>query len=76
MAADRGQPKYWVAKPKFHLWGEFAEYQSPVTGNPAFHWTYSDEDFVGWVAKLAGSRGGPTGPATVAKQVLQRHRAY
>ena len=74
MAADAEQPKHWIVKPKFHMWVELAEYQSPDTGNPSFHWTYPDEDFVGWVAKLAASRGGPKQACTIAKAVLTKYR--
>ena len=55
----RGTDIYWKIKPKLHMFQELAEYQSQVLGNPKLFWTYVDEDFVGWIATLAKSRGDP-----------------
>ena len=37
----------WVAKPKWHLFQELAEFMARESGNPRFFWSYKDEDFVG-----------------------------
>ena len=68
-----GNDLLWKVKPKFHMWSELAEHSS--WGNPAFHWTYADEDFVGWIASLAGSKGGPKVATTAAAKVLNRYVA-
>ena len=67
--------RFWRVKPKFHMFSELAEYKAPVYGNPSEYWNYMDEDFVGWVAALASSRGGPKSAATTAKNVIDRYRA-
>ena len=69
-----GRPLYWKQKPKMHLFQELSEYQSFVLGNPNTFWTYQDEDFVGIIAGIAASRGGPKKSATPALNVLQRYR--
>ena len=74
-AEKEGHPLHWRVKPKFHTFCELAEYQTPLLGNPAKYWSYADQDFVGWVAKLAASKGGPKAAATTAKGVLERYRA-
>ena len=65
----------WALKPKIHMWQELAEFQAFDLGSPRAFWNYMDEDFVGWLAKLAHSRGGPNAFATSAKRVLDRYRA-
>ena len=62
--SDEASAKYnhdvfWRLKPKFHMFQEMAEYPGFVLGNPRTFWNYMDEDFVGWVASMAKSRGGP-----------------
>eukprot|EP00974_Lingulodinium_polyedra_P040655 3905646-Lingulodinium_polyedra.AAC.1 len=57
------------------MFQELAEYQTQTLGNPKYYWNYADEDFVGWVATLARSRGGPKAAATTARLVLQKYRA-
>ena len=66
----------WSMKPKLHLFQELAEFQAPDLGHPGKFWAYKDEDFVGMIAKLAGSRGGPKNAATTALQVMNRYRAW
>ena len=66
-----GKDTLWRVKPKMHM----MEYQSQKLGNPRLYWDYDDEDFVGWVSKIATSRGGPKQTATTAKKVLERYRA-
>ena len=70
-----GDALSWRVKPKLHLFQDVVKYQAQTLCNPCFVWTYPDEDFVGWVAAMAGSRGGPHGPNTVAKTVMNRYRA-
>ena len=48
----------WAIKPNFHLLQELVQYQALEHGNPRGLWEYNDEDFVGWVAKMATKRGG------------------
>ena len=73
-AAAHGREKDWKMKPKLHMFQELAEFQAPQMGNPRNFWTYQDEDFVGWVAKIAHSRGGAKAAATAATRVMQRYR--
>ena len=48
------KPRHWKLKPKFHLFAELTG-----TGNcPSLQWTYRDEDFGGFAAKLSRRRGG------------------
>ena len=68
-------PLLWRMKPKVHMFQELAEYSAETMGNPATFWNYKDEDFVGWVAKLARARVGPKQGATTAKAVFSRYRA-
>eukprot|EP00974_Lingulodinium_polyedra_P001267 121207-Lingulodinium_polyedra.AAC.1 len=70
-----GQDLTWKITPKMHMFQEMVEYQSRTQGNPKLVWTYPDEDFVGWIAEIAGTRGGPHGPSTVATGLLNRYRA-
>lgn len=66
-----GNTTFWSMKPKFHLMLELVEYVAPAQGNPRFYWTYADEDFGGWLAKLSARRGGPKNPDSVALKVLK-----
>eukprot|EP00969_Alexandrium_andersonii_P332349 14686696-Alexandrium_andersonii.AAC.1 len=52
------RPLLWKVTPKFHLFVELAEYQTTELGNPRLFGAYKDEDFVGWIADFAASRGG------------------
>ena len=74
-AASNGEEQRWKLKPKAHLFQELAEFQSAQWGNPRNFWTYADEDFVGWVATIARSRGGPKQASTAARRVMERYRA-
>ena len=74
-ATDKGQEELWRVKPKFHMLQELCEYQVFCLGNPKTFWAYKDEDFVGWIAALAFSRGGPKAASTAPKNVLDRYRA-
>ena len=70
-----GDPLYWRQKPKIHTFQELAEYQAFELGHPARFWTYRDESFVGVVAKMAASKGGPKNAATAARLTLTRFKA-
>ena len=73
LAVSSGKDKLWKIKPKFHMFVELAEYQAANWGDPSFYWAYKDEDFMGWVATMASSKGGPKSAGTVAKSFLQRY---
>ena len=76
--ARRSDPntKLWKMRPKIHLFQELAEYQTQYLGNPRTFWNYRDEDFVGWLAKLATTRGGARGAAAAAAGVMNRYRTF
>ncbi len=66
----------WRMKPKVHLFQELCEYKAVVEfGSPELFWTYQDESFCGYVAKVAKKRGGLNFAATVPERLLSRYRA-
>jgi len=65
----------WNIKPKFHLFQELVQYQSLQLGKPMGFWEYTDEDFVGLVAKLATRRGGANTHRVLADKVLWEYKA-
>ena len=65
----------WHAKPKFHMFQEMAQYQILELGNPRGFNEYKDEDFVGWVSKLAKRWGGPCTHTSPVDSVILRYRA-
>ena len=67
--------KLWTLSPKFHMWIEVTEYQAPHLGCPRTFWCYRDEAFVGYVSKLAFSRGGANVCATASMRLLTKVRA-
>ena len=67
--------KFWKVKPKFHMVQELGEYTALEAGNPRDFWCYMDEDFVGFIAQVAMSRGGRQGPSTLPCRVVDRVRA-
>jgi hypothetical protein len=70
----KGDTLSWRIKPKMHLFQELMEYQCQNGASPNDFWTYKDEDWGGFVAKMGGRRGGNSNPCTIAKQVLTRFR--
>ena len=62
----------WRMKPKMYIVQELAEYQGFELGHPGKYWTYQDESFVGEVANMATSRGGPRAAATTARLTLTK----
>ena len=53
-AARRGI-KAWKMTPKLHLVQELLLFYCQVWGNPAYYWTYCDEDLVGLMVEIATS---------------------
>ena len=71
------QCHFWREKQKIHMLQELFEFQGrDFDMNPAEFWCYRDEDFVGWVAGFAGSRGGPSRCVSNTLRTLQRYRAW
>ena len=65
----------WHVKPNFHMFQDMAQYQSLELGNPRGCWEYKDEDFVGWVSKLAKGWGGPCAHTSQPDSVTLRYNA-
>ena len=69
--------RLWAIKPKHHMMQELAEYMAPdLQMSPADFWSYRDEDFVGWIASFAASKGGAVNPASSGLRTIQRWRAW
>ena len=64
----------WTIKPKFHLFQELAEYKTYTSGDPSGFWSYADESFVGFVSRIAHSRGGPRLADTTPTNVMMKYR--
>ena len=60
--AFRQKKKLWKFSPKHHLFQHLCEEQAVAFGNPAFYWTYPDEDLVGHMIEVSRS----CHPATMA----------
>ena len=73
--AARQEIRAWAVTPELQGLTEMCEFQAASIGNPAKFWVYTDKDLVGWVATLAGSRGGANTSAPSAAKVLNRCRA-
>ena len=71
---DSSDDKIWRMKPQFHIFLHLAEQQTQELGDPALFWAYQDEDFVGFVAGLAKSRGGKRGGGKSAENVISKYR--
>ena len=74
-ASRAGDFLSWKPKPKMHMMQELAEYQVFSLGCPKHFWTYMDEDYVGRIAKMSASRGGPKSAARTAQVALQRYQS-
>ena len=74
LAVAQTGPACWYLKPKLHLLQELS-LQVHTVGDPANYWTYKDEDFVGIIARVAASRGGPRQPNVVPENVFLRYCA-
>lgn len=66
-----GTSVYWRFKPKFHLFLELVEFVAPDQGCPKLFWTYRDEDYGGYLSKLAARKGGQRTAEKIALRVLQ-----
>ena len=75
LSAESSDERLWRMKPKMHMLQELVEFQVHDLGHPARYWTFQDESFVGEIAKLAMSRGGPRNVASAAQRTLDRYRA-
>ena len=64
----------WFLKPKLHMMQELA-YESYDSGDPANYWTYKDEDFVGLIAGIGNSKGGPRNVCSFIESVFLRYSA-
>ena len=73
-AEAAGKATLWKVKPKMHMFIEMAEGQSEEAGNPSDFWTYMDEDFMGFIGQMAGSRGGKREVSTTPVNVLKRYK--
>ena len=72
-----GEDGFWSVKPKFHMFQELGEFQCvELDMSPQDFWAYKDEDFVGWVAKFAGSKGGPSNASTAALRTITKYRVW
>ena len=65
----------WHMKPKVHMWQELCEYQIYNLGDPSLYWNYADESYVGFISKIASSRGGGRSPSTMPLNVIKAIRA-
>jgi hypothetical protein len=68
LEAHRGHPWRWRVKPKLHLWLELCSEGS----QPSSFWTYRDEDFGGFLARLSRRRGGLLRPGATSRNLLQK----
>ena len=69
-----GDVTSWRVKPKLHLMQELIEYQCLEAGAPCEYWTYKDESWGAWLAKVAMRRGGKTSASSLALSVINRFR--
>ncbi len=68
------RPQHFGLRPKVHFMQELLEYSAPGSkGSSA--WTYRDEDFGGYIVRLAHAEGGPMRPAAMAQRTLRRFLA-
>ena len=65
----------FAIKPKLHMFQEAGEYMSEILCDPSEYWAYRDESHVGFIARIASSRGGGRHAPTIPTLVLQRFRA-
>ena len=61
----------WFMKPKLHMMQELAICAFDA-GEPINYWTYQDEDFMGVIARMSSSRGGPRNAASISNNVFSR----
>ena len=51
--ARTANQRMWKFLPKLHLILQLCEWEAPDLGNPAYYWTYADDDLVGLMVELA-----------------------
>jgi hypothetical protein len=68
--SDASENPIFRVKPKMHMFQELCEMGG--ASRPVLHWTYRDEDFGGFVAKLARRRGGKHSVAAQSRAILRR----
>ena len=69
-ASNTQPPKaMYPLKPKHHAWDHALRAAIETKRNPAWHWTFCDEDFIGRVKRIAAR----THPNTMAMRTLQRY---
>ena len=59
----------WRVKPNLHLMQELIEYQRLEARAPCEYWTYKDESWGAWLAKVAMRRGGKQIASSLALSV-------
>ena len=65
-SAHTASLRLWKMSPKLHLWEHLTEVVAIVWGNPAWYWTYADEDLVGQMIEIAET----VHPTTLAFSVI------
>ncbi len=71
LVVSKDNNKVWFMKPKLHLLQELT-FQMLTSGDPTHYWTYKDEDYMGLIASLGNSKGGPRSPVTLPENVFLR----
>ena len=75
LSEEKRKKQVWFLKPKVHLLQELGEYMVYDSGDPSNYWNYRDEDFVGFIAGMAFSRGGKRRARTTPDNVVTKYRA-
>lgn len=57
-----------------HVFLEMVEFQTRESGDPKHFWEYADEDFVGFIGKMAASKGGPRDVQTTALKGIRKYK--
>jgi hypothetical protein len=63
-----GTDSRWRCKPKLHLWLHL----TAAASRPALTWTFRDEDWGGFAARLSRRRGGHSKPLGLSRSTLAR----
>ena len=69
-AAEHNSPHMWILKPKHHILDEMIQRVQRTSMNPAHHWAFGDEDFVGQIVRLSQK----SHPSTVSATAVRRYR--
>jgi hypothetical protein len=73
-ALSHGDCFSWRTKPKLHLMEELNVYQTVQHGAPCEYWTYKDESWGMWLARVTARTGGKKTAWGVALSSLMRFR--